>query len=104
VGLIIVSILSFGAGIVAAYVSTITYLLIAALTVTTATIIVGALKEASVGMMLVAWAGSVIVMQLGFVLSLGVQALRRQLTRAHQANRKTQDQQIPVGSPDTLEM
>ncbi len=100
---IVVGILSFSVGVVAAYLSTVTYLLIAAVILTVAAVVVGVVREASVAMILLAWGTGAVAMQLGFVVSIGVQALQRQRTRLPQGETKSQDQQIPMRSPDTFE-
>jgi CHASE2 domain-containing sensor protein len=101
---IVVGILSFSVGVVAAYLSTVTYLFLAAVTLTFAAVVIGIAREASVAMILLAWATGAVAMQLGFVVSIGVQALQRQRTRLPQGETKSQDQQIPVRSPDTFEL
>jgi hypothetical protein len=100
---IVVGILSFSVGVVAAYLSTVTYLLLAAVTLTVAAVVIGMARGASVAMILLAWATGAVAMQLGFVVSIGVQALQRQRARLPQGETKSQDQQIPMRSPDTFE-
>lgn len=101
--LVVVGVISFGVGIVAAFFSTVTYLFVAALISTAAAIGFGLGQHGSVAMALTVWAASALVMQVGFVASIGFQAMQKHRARASRSGIGLQEQQIPVVSPDISE-